>query len=103
MACNSIPSPSALPAASTSLRISCSARAAMQIDLAETRRQRIYGLSFDALILHCPSPQRAPENPFHTQWLAACEAFFADDETRGRLDDAPALTIVTYNTNPEEC
>jgi len=66
-----------------------------------TRRQRLYGLSHDALILHCPAPQRIPPNPFRRDWRRACERFFADESTRGRFSCPPELTIVTYSNRDE--
>jgi hypothetical protein len=64
-------------------------------------RQRRYGLRWDALVLHCPGPERSPLNPFHVQWVAACDAFFGDATTRGTVADHDALTIITYNNRPE--
>jgi hypothetical protein len=66
-----------------------------------TRAQERYGLSFDALILHCPAPMRIPPNPFRHEWERALEDFFADEGTRGRLRCPPELTIVTYSNYAE--
>jgi hypothetical protein len=51
-------------------------------------------------VLHCPTPQRAASVPFHHEWDAACEAFFADGSLCGAYKDLDELTIVTINTRP---
>jgi hypothetical protein len=68
-----------------------------------TDRQRRYTLTRDALILHCPDPLRAPDNPFHPEWLEACRRFFADESLRGACRDRENLTIITYNTREAPC
>jgi len=66
-----------------------------------TRAQERYGLSFDALILHCPEPMRVAPNPFRHVWQRALADFFADATTRGRFSCPPELTIVTYSNYAE--
>lgn len=68
-----------------------------------TERQRRYAMRWDALILHCPGPERESANPVAQEWAEACEAFLADDELAGRGTDCDDLTIVTYNTRAEPC
>jgi hypothetical protein len=60
-----------------------------------------YGLSHDALIIHCPKPMRIPPNPFRHEWRRACELFFSDESLRGRFSCPPELTIVTYSNRTE--
>lgn len=61
-------------------------------------RQPHYGLSRDALIIHCPGPLRSPGNPLHRDWDRACASFFADDSLRGAYASHADLTIITYNS-----
>jgi hypothetical protein len=72
-------------------------------DAALRSRQRLYGLRFDALVLHCPLPQRVPSVSFHTEWEAACAAFFSDLTLRDAFHAVDDLTVVTINTRPERC
>lgn len=63
--------------------------------------QAKYETRFDGFILHCPLPQRVPDNPFHTQWLGATDRFFGDPSVDRAFTDPENLTILTYNTRPE--
>jgi hypothetical protein len=65
-----------------------------------TPRQVAYRLRFDALVLHCPKPQRSPDNPFHVEWQEACRTFFADHPVRA-LRPVQDLTFVTINTRAQ--
>ncbi|HUZ93816.1 MAG TPA: hypothetical protein VMU57_02785 [Edaphobacter sp.] len=62
----------------------------------------MYGLGYDGFILHCPGPQRLHPNPFRRHWAKACRNFFKDKTLCGRFTDPANLTIITYNTRPEE-
>lgn len=68
-----------------------------------TTRQRRYGLSRDALILHCPNPLRSASNPFHVKWIQACTSFFADESLHGTFYNHQELTIITYNNRGVPC
>jgi hypothetical protein len=67
-----------------------------------TRTMRMYGLGSDALVLHCPGPQRIAPNPFRHSWARACERFFADEQSDGAFADHDDLTIVTYSNYEHE-
>jgi hypothetical protein len=75
----------------------------MQQAAEATRTQRLYNLSYDSLILHCPGPMRVEENPFRSQWIDACETYFGDQEIKGNAISDERLTIVTYNNHEAEC
>lgn len=62
-------------------------------------RQLAYGLHFDALVLHCPSPVRSPSSRVHADWEAACQQFLADRRVAGEYSDLDELTFVTINTH----
>lgn len=71
------------------------------IDPASAERMRRYAIRWDAVILHCPGPERVAGAPVAGEWAAACCGLLADNDLRGRFRDVDDLTVVTYNTRAE--
>ncbi|MCX2950183.1 glycosyltransferase domain-containing protein [Lentzea sp. NEAU-D7] len=68
----------------------------------DLRRRQQYGLTTDAVVLHCPGPLRRRDNPVHVEWEQAQLSFFADASLGKSFQDDPRLTVITYNASGRE-